>query len=62
MLDTGDRDRFRGGSVNPHFDSEFHFHGKFWMNLEYLIYPKYSHLALYLTSLQQVHFTACECV
>ena len=30
------------GSVEPHFDSKFHFHGKFWINLinlEYRIYP-----------------------
>ena len=24
---------FRGVDPNPHFDSKFHFHGKFWINL-----------------------------
>ena len=25
------------------FDSKFHFHGKFWIDLGYRIYPQYSH-------------------
>ena len=38
-----------GGSVEPPFDSEFHFHGNFCklVNLRYRIYPKYSHLFLF---------------
>ena len=45
------RSGFRGGSGNwsnprPLFDSKFHIHLNFWinmLNLEYRIYPKYSH-------------------
>ena len=33
---------FRGSVEHP-FDSKFHFHRKFWINLEYHIYAKYSH-------------------
>ena len=37
-------------SGKPHFDSKFHFHGKFWINLinlGYRIYPEYLHLLPY---------------
>ena len=51
-------------------DSKFHFllgvGVELWINLinlEYRIYPKYSHPgSLPYTSLQEVHFTACECL
>ena len=57
------RGGLRGGSVEPHFDSKIHFHGKFWKNLEYGIHPKYLHpCTLLYASLQQIHFTAYECV
>ena len=55
-----------GVSVEYPFISKFHFHGNFWknlINLEYRIYPKYSHPCSFpYTSLQQVHFTAFECM
>ena len=49
MVDQGRNQRGLGGgddSAEPHIDSKFHVHGKFWINminLEYRIYPKYSH-------------------
>ena len=39
-----------GVQLNPLFDSKFHFHGKFWINLinlEYHFYPKYSHPCIF---------------
>ena len=39
-----------GGFSRIPFDSKFHFHGKFWINLinlVYNIYSKYSHLLLF---------------
>ena len=62
-----DSEGFVGFDRSP-FDWKFHFPGKFWIhliNLEYRIYPKYSHpCSLYVpyTSLQQLHFTTYECV
>ena len=38
-------------SVKSHFDSKFHFHGKFWIyliNLGYRIYPEYLHTLLFI--------------
>ena len=57
-LTSFNRGGFRGGvRSNRHFSSKFYFHRKFWINLinlEYSIFPKYSHLSPY-TSLQKVH-------
>ena len=43
-----ERDRERGGIVSrTPFHTKFQFHGKFGLNLEYCIYPKYSHPLLF---------------
>ena len=34
-------------SVKPPFEAKFHFHGKFWINLGYHIYSRYSHPLLF---------------
>ena len=36
------------GSVEPHFDSKFHFYRNVWINLGYCIYPRYSHPLLFV--------------
>ena len=49
-----------GGSFEPHFDSNFHFHEKFWDTVFTLkIHTSYS---LPYTSLQQFNLTTYECV
>ena len=36
-------------TLSQPFESTFHFHGKFWINLEYLIYLRYSRPLLFFT-------------
>ena len=53
-----------GGNLTP-FNLKISFLVKIWINLEYRIYPKFSHplrFTLYFTSLQQVQFITYECV
>ena len=51
-----------GGEGGAPFDSKFHFHSKFWINLintGYHIYPKYSHPLLftfYFSSTSPFHY------
>ena len=62
------RGGFRGGSegsIEPAFDSEFHLHTKFWIdliNLGYHIYRKYSQFLLFALniSLREVNFTTLK--
>ena len=52
------------GSVDSCFDSEFHFHDKFWINLGHHIYPKYSHpmlFTIYFSSTSPFYYL-CICV